>query len=62
MSRLVELKRLTLHTRQEEEEEFASLGRKDPDRVIRLPSENSGGVREVYTRVSPNYTFTGSSF
>ena len=51
LSRLVELNRLTLQTRQEEEKEFASLGRKDPDRVVRLPSENSGGVREVYTKV-----------
>ena len=51
LSRLVELNRLTLQTRQEEERLFASLGRKDPDRVIRLPSENRGGVREVYTKV-----------
>ena len=51
LSRLVELNRLTLQTRQEEERLFASHGRKDPDRVIRLPSENRGGVREVYTKV-----------
>ena len=57
MSRLVELNRLTLQTRQEEEREFASLGRKDPDRVIRLPSENRGGVREVYTKVGLSYIF-----
>ena len=57
MFRLVELNRLTLQTRQEEEREFASLGRKDPDRVIRLPSENRGGVREVYTKVGLSYTF-----
>ena len=57
MSRLVELNRLTLQTRQEEEREFASLGRKDPDRVIRLPSENRGGVREVYTKVGLIYIY-----
>ena len=57
MFRLVELNRLTLQTRQEEEREFASLGRKDPDRVIRLPSENRGGVREVYTKVGLSYIF-----
>ena len=57
MSRLVELNRLTLQTRQEEEREFASLGRKDPDRVIRLRSENRGGVREVYTKVGLSYIF-----
>ena len=59
MFRLVELNRLTLQTRQEEEREFASLGRKDPDRVIRLPSENRGGVREVYTKVGLSYIFFG---
>ena len=50
-SRLVELNRLTRQTRLEEEREFADLGGRDPDRVIRLPSENKGGVREVYTKV-----------
>ena len=59
MFRLVELNRLTLQTRQEEEREFARLGRKDPDRVIRLPSENRGGVREVYTKVGLSYIFFG---
>ena len=57
MFRLVELNRLTLQTRQEEEREFARLGRKDPDRVIRLPSENRGGVSEVYTKVGLGYIF-----
>ena len=47
-SRLVELNRLRLMTRQEEDEQ----GRQDPDRVVRLPSENKGGVREVYIKVN----------
>ena len=51
MCRLVELNRLSLKTKQEEEGEIASLGRKDPDRIMRLPSQNKGGVREVYTTV-----------
>ena len=56
-SRLVELNRLTRQTRMEEEREFADLGGRDPDRVIRLPSENKGGVREVYTKVCTPHLF-----
>ena len=50
-NRLVELNRLTLQTRQEEGRQAARQRRKDPDRVIGLPSDNRGGVREVYTKV-----------
>ena len=49
--RLVELNRLTLQTRREEEKQAARQRRKDPDRVIGLPSDNRGGVRQVYTKV-----------
>ena len=52
-SRLVELNRLRLMTRQEEDEQ----GRQDPDRVVRLPSENKGGVREVYIKVNTTKQF-----
>ena len=59
MFRLVELNRLSLKTRQEEKSEFASLGRKDPDRITRPPSANRGGVREVYTKVRTNIGLEG---
>ena len=52
-SRLVELNRLRLMTRQEEDEQV----RQDPDRVVRLPSENKGGVREVYIKVNTTKQF-----
>ena len=40
-----------MNTRKMEKKESASLGKKDPDRTIKLPSESRGGVREVYTKV-----------
>ena len=51
MIRLIELDRLRMNTRRLEKKESVGLGKKDPDRTIKLPSESRRGVREVYTKV-----------
>ena len=50
-ARLVELDRLRRTTVKLERKESASLGKKDLDRTVRLPSESKGGVKEIYTQV-----------
>merc|ERR1712096_399688 len=50
-TRLIELDRLRMQTRKMEKKESAGLGKKDPDRTIKLPGENKGGVREIYTKI-----------
>ena len=40
-----------METRRLEKKELTSLGKKDPERTIKLPSESRGGVREIYTKV-----------
>ena len=49
--RLVELERLSIRTRKVEEKELRINGGKDPDYVIKNPSESQGGVIETYINV-----------
>ena len=49
--RLVELERLSIRTRKVEEKELRMNGGKDPDYVIKNPSESQGGVIETYINV-----------
>ena len=50
VTRLIELDRLRLETRMEEKQKGDKEGKNDPDRVVKMPSESRGGVREVYTK------------
>ena len=52
--RLVDLERQRLKTRKLEEKELQMHSGKDPDFVVRNPSESQGGVLETYITVGMN--------
>ena len=46
------MERLSIKTRKMEEKELRLNGGRDPDYIIKNPSESYGGVLETYIRVS----------
>ena len=55
VTRLIELDRLRLETRMQEKQKYEKEGKNDPDRVVKMPSQSRGGVREVYTKVKYDF-------
>ena len=53
--RLVELERLTVATRDMERKELVKNGGKDPDIVIKKPSQSLGGVTQKIIKVSDKF-------
>ena len=54
LPRLVDLERQRLKTRKLEEKELQLHSGKDPDFIVRNPSESQGGVLETYITVCMN--------
>ena len=54
--RLVELERLTVATRDRERKELVKNGGKDPDIVIKKPSQSLGGVTQKIIKVSDKFS------
>ena len=57
MPRLVDLERQRLKTRKLEEKELQLHSGKDPDFIVRNPSESQGGVLETYITVCMNINY-----